>query len=216
MIKLSNISFKYHDSDRPTLTDLNFQLIPGEFITLAGLNGSGKSTLAKLLNGEIMPNKGSVEIDGLFSTNANDILSIRKKVGHVFQNPDSQIIFSTVEEELVFGATNIGLSKNQISTRINQVLNKVNASHLINEKIFNLSAGQKQLITISSVMIMDPTYYICDESTSMLDNDNKENIFSLLFELKKMYKGILFITNDLDDLSMTDRQLILNDGKLSG
>lgn len=216
MIKLSNITYKYQDSDKQTLSDLNFRLSPGEFVLLTGSNGSGKSTLARMFNGGIIPQKGSVEIDGLLTTNENDILSIRKKVGHVFQNPDSQIIFSTVEEELVFGAANIGLSRNQISTRIHQVLEKVSALNLINEKVFNLSAGQKQLITISSVLIMDPKYYIFDESTSMLDSNNKENILNLLIELKKNQRGILYISNDSFDMSVPDRSLVLKDGKLGG
>lgn len=215
MIKLSNVTFRYRNSSKPILSDLNFRLNQGEFVSLTGLNGSGKTTFAKLFNSEIIPDKGLVEIDGLSTTNINNSFSIRKTAGHVFQNPDSQIIFSTVEEELVFGCANIGFSREQISAKINQVLEKVNIKHLMNEKTLNLSAGQKQLIAFSSVLIMDPKYYICDESTSMLDTDNKENILNILLEFKNREKGILYITSDSDKPNIADRYLILKDGKLS-
>ena len=178
-------------------------------IGIIGSNGSGKSTFSKLLNGLIIPLIGEVEVDGL--NTLKNAKEIRKKVGFVFQNPDNQIVFPTVEEDLAFGLKNLSLSKEETEERINKILFKFNLKHLKNSFTYKLSGGEKQLLAIAGILIMNPKYIIFDEPTSSLDLKNKLKIYKLINNLKQ---NIIVISHDLDFLLNFDRVIVFDKGKV--
>ncbi len=178
-------------------------------IGIIGSNGSGKSTFARLINGLQLPSKGKVNIDHL-STCTNG-KAIRRKVGFIFQNPDHQIIFPIVEEDIAFGLKNIGYKNEEMGQMIDALLTTYGVSHLRYRRTHLLSGGEKQFIAILSVLAMNPAYIVLDEPTTLLDLKNKRKILQLIDELTQT---IIFVTHDLDLLTHFDRVLVFEQGCL--
>lgn len=211
MIKVENVSFKYKNSEYKVLDKLNFSVNDGEIIAIVGENGSGKSTIGKIIAGILKLNEGKIIIDDLdISKNYN---SLRQKVGIVFQNPENQIIFNNIYDELSFSLK--GLENSEIENRINTALKQVNMYELKNSDLYTLSLGQKQRIMIAEVLAKNPKYIILDEPTTMIDSQGKEDIYNIIKELKKEGFTIICITNLADEMLLADRILILNDGKIA-
>lgn len=142
MIKLENVSFKYNKTDEKNiLENINLEINEGEIISIIGQNGSGKSTFAKLISGLIKPSKGKVSIDELDISNKKNFLEIRKKVGIVFQNPENQIIFNNVYDDICFTINNLKL-KNE-NERIKKALEEVEMLEYINSNTYELSLRAK-------------------------------------------------------------------------
>ncbi|TSJ80801.1 MAG: energy-coupling factor ABC transporter ATP-binding protein [Candidatus Cardinium sp.] len=178
-------------------------------IGIIGSNGSGKSTFARLINGLQLPSEGKVHIDHL-STD-KDGKAIRRKVGFVFQNPDHQIIFPIVEDDMAFGLKNIGYNKEAINQTIDALLNAYGATHLRYRKSHLLSGGEKQLLAILAVLVMQPAYIVFDEPTTLLDLSNKRKILQMI---AKLDQTIIMVTHDLDLLAHFDRVLVFEQGCL--
>ncbi|SUB59027.1 Biotin transport ATP-binding protein BioM [Phocoenobacter uteri] len=206
MIEINNIS--HHFGTREVLKNINLT-INEKKVAIIGGNGSGKSTFARMLNGLLIPEQGEILIDGLNTKKEGK--KIRKKVGFVFQNPDNQIVFPTVEEDLAFGMKNLGLSKEIIAQRIDEVLTRHNLLDFKQHATHLLSGGQKQLVAISGVLVMQPDYIVFDEPTTLLDLKNKRIIAELLNTLEQ---HIIVISHDLDLLDHFDRVLVFDDGKI--
>lgn len=206
MIKVNNVSHEF--GNFKVLNNINLNLQEKK-IGIIGDNGSGKSTFARLLNGLLIPTKGKVEVDDLDTSKYGK--DIRRKVGFVFQNPDNQIIFPTVEEDLAFGLKNIGLDKKEIETKIDKVLSLYNLAHLKYHRTHELSGGEKQLLAIASVLIMKPKYIVFDEPTTSLDLRNKQKIFNFISNLQQ---NCIVISHDLDLLSDFDRIIGFEKGKV--
>jgi biotin transport system ATP-binding protein len=186
----------------------NLTLTLGEkSIGIIGKNGSGKSTLAKILCGLIGPSSGELEV--YTSENINSYPSL--DVGIVFQNPDHQIIFGTVEDEIGFGLKNLGYSKSEIKNKITMTLQKFNKSSWIGSSTATLSHGQRQLLCIMSVFAMDPKIIILDEVFSGLDLPTTRALDNYIKELPQM---IIQITHDLSTLEESDRVIWLDHGKI--
>ncbi|MBR0573287.1 MULTISPECIES: energy-coupling factor ABC transporter ATP-binding protein [Pasteurellaceae] len=206
MINIRNVS--HHFGTRQILKNINLT-INEKKVAIIGGNGSGKSTFARLLNGLLIPNKGEVIIDGL--NTQKDSKTIRKKVGFVFQNPDNQIVFPIVEEDLAFGMKNLGLSADIIKTRIDTVLSRHNLLDFKTHPTHLLSGGQKQLIAILGVLVMQPEYIVFDEPTTLLDLRNKKIISDLI---NKLEQNVIVISHDLDLLNNFERIIVFNDGQI--
>ena len=210
MIQIEKVYFKYKNNNTQVLDGLNFNINDGEIIAIVGKNGSGKSTIGKLIAGITKLTKGHIIIDDIdISKNYN---LIRDKVGIVFQNPENQIIFNNIYDELSFCLK--GLDKNEINNRINEALNQVNMNNFKDSDLYSLSLGQKQRIMIAEVLAKKPKYIILDEPTTMIDTQGKEEIYEIIRELKNKGYTIICITNLSDEMLLADRTLILNDGRI--
>lgn len=211
MIQVKNLFFRYEEHF--VLTSINLEIKEGSFTAIIGANGSGKSTLAKHFNALLLPIKGTVLIDGI-DTKRNQ-LEVRKKVGFVFQDFDSQIVYPIVEEDIAFGLENLELPNQEIKKIVNETLEKLNIKKLAKLNVNTLSLGQKQLVALAGVLVMRPRCIIFDEPTTMLDPVNKKNILSTIKELNEKDKlTIIMVTNVLDDLGCAGDIVVLKQGKI--
>lgn len=211
MIKLENVYFKYKNGNS-VLEDMNLEINEGEIISIIGRNGTGKSTILNLISGITKPNKGDIVIDNISTKSKKDFLELRKKVGIVFQNPDNQILFPRVFDDIEFALKNLNLDNKE--ERIDEALNSVNMLNFKVSNTYELSLGQKQRINIASVLAIKPKYIILDEPTTMIDSKEKENIYNCLRKLKKEGYTIIFVTNNVNEILLSDKILILEDKKI--
>lgn len=211
MIEIKNLSYKYKNGNQ-VLESLNFEINDGEMICIIGNNGVGKSTLLKIISGLLKPTKGEVNIDGLDAYNRRNLKEIRKKVGIVFQNPDNQILFNNVYDEMEFSLKNLNIEKKEI--RIKEALNKVKMETYINADTFKLSLGQKQRISIASCLAIKPKYLLLDEPTAMIDSCGRMHIYEIIKNLKNNKQTVVFTTNNMNEILMADRVIVLENGKI--
>lgn len=211
MIKVENVSFRYKDSDL-VLNNLNFNVYEGEILAIVGKNGSGKSTIGKLMAGITKLRNGNIWIDDIDISKRKNQEEIRNKVGIVFQNPDNQIIFNDIDDEVAFSLKN--LDKTEIEKRIQEALEKVEMANFREKDLYTLSLGQKQRIMIAEILAKNPKYIILDEPTTMIDSLGKEKIYKIIKGLKKQGYTIICITNLADEILLADRVLILENGKI--
>lgn len=182
---------------------------------MLGRNGSGKSTLARLLNALLLPSEGEVLVLSKSAANEEDLWFIRKRVGMIFQNPDNQIIGTTVEEDIAFGPENLGVKQQEIKNRVTQALTDVGILDLRERAPHMLSGGQKQKVGIAAVLAMHPMCIIMDESTSMLDPLGREELLQVVSELnQKENITIINITHHMEEATLANRVIIINDGKI--
>ena len=213
MIKVEHLSFAY--DEKKVLTDVHFTVEKGQFVALIGHNGSGKSTLAKLLAGLMEVKEGTIQIDGI-PLNPHTIQQLRPKLGIVFQNPDNQFIGATVADDVAFGLENRRVPHQEMQQEIDRVTKQVGMHGFLHQEPSNLSGGQKQRVAIAGILAMHPDIMIFDEATAMLDPEGKAEIHQTLLTLRQQYPSltILLITHDLEEASLADEVLVLNQGKL--
>ena len=203
----------------PALKSLNLSVKQGEYISVLGHNGSGKSTLAKLLNLILIPTSGKIFIDGKDVSDAelseDDVFEVRKKIGMVFQNPDNQIVATVVEEDVAFGAENLGLPREEIRRRVVSALNVVGMQDHARHAPHKLSGGQKQRVAIAGVIAMRPQVIIFDESTAMLDPIGRKSVMDIMEKLNRE-EGItvINITHYMEEAARADRVIVINDGEM--
>ena len=216
MIEIEKLNYNYK-SNNFELKNINLKINDGEFVCIIGKNGSGKSTFSKLVAGLTNFKSGTILINNIDLKNirkAKTSIEIRKNVGIVFQNPETQILFDKVFDDMAFGLQNLGFSNKQIKEKIEMALKKVNMLDFINSKTDELSLGQKQRIAIASVLAIEPKILILDEPTTMLDPLNKNAIYKSLQKLHKNGTTIIYITNNIDEILLSDRILVLENGEL--
>lgn len=206
MIEIDTVRLAY--GDRTVLRDISLSLTERR-IGIIGANGSGKSSFARLLNGLVLPTSGTVKVDGLDTRSRGK--EVRRKVGFVFQNPDNQIVFPTVAEDLAFGMKNLGLAKDEIARRTDAILARYDLSDLRDHPAHLLSGGQKQLLAISGVLVMDPAYLVLDEPTTLLDLRNTRRIAAAIAALEQT---VILATHDLDLLTDFDRVLVFDEARI--
>ncbi|WP_017347597.1 energy-coupling factor ABC transporter ATP-binding protein [Pantoea sp. A4] len=206
MIEIKDVSHSF--GERNVLRNLSLN-IDEKRVGIVGSNGCGKSTFVRLLNGLLVPQQGDVVVDGLNTRKAGK--AVRRKVGFVFQNPDNQIVLPLVEEDLAFGMKNLGLSKAVIEQRIEAVLARYDMQDFRQHPAHLLSGGQKQLMAISGVLVMEPDYIVFDEPTTLLDLRNKRRIAQAIDELDQ--KAIV-VSHDLEFLQHFDRVLVFEQGQV--
>jgi len=190
LLEVKNLTVKR--GNKTVLKNFNLSLGWGEKLILAGANGVGKTTLAETILGFI-PFEGEIIFDGKPIKEKNDFKELRRRVGYVFQNPDDQLFMPTVREELAFGPENLGLPAEEIERRIERVALKLGIKSLLDKPVFELSYGQKRLVSIACVLTMEPPLLILDEPTNGLDRENWERVLSFL---EKTPNAVLVITHD--------------------
>ncbi|MGO4890147.1 energy-coupling factor ABC transporter ATP-binding protein [Anaerobacillus sp. MEB173] len=215
LIKVANLSFQYDEGDEWALQGINLSVYKGEWLAIVGHNGSGKSTLAKLLNGLLLPQHGSVVVEGFRTTEMDELWEIRRRVGVVFQNPDNQLVATTVRDDIAFGLENLGIEREEMKQRIQDSVSKVNMEGFLDHEPHRLSGGQKQRVAIAGILAMQPSIMILDEATSMLDPMGCKEVISTVERLNHE-EGItlLSITHDLEEAIRADRIIVLNQGEI--
>lgn len=215
LIEIQNVSYAYEDAAAKALNNVSLTINDGEFVAVVGHNGSGKSTLAKHLNALLLPTEGIVLVDGMDTADEADTLSIRQRVGMVFQNPDNQLVTTIVEEDVAFGPENIGVPGNEIRTRVDRALAAVGMEKYAHSAPNMLSGGQKQRIAIAGMLAMQPKVLVLDEATAMLDPKGRRDIIDLVTKLHKE-NGItvVMITQYMEEAIGADRVAVMSGGEL--
>ena len=215
MIEIKNLKFKYHQ-DQPSyiLDDVSFHVKRGEWLSVVGHNGSGKSTTARLIDGLLVAEFGQIIVDGQELTEEN-VWDIRDKIGMVFQNPDNQFVGATVEDDVAFGLENKGLPYKEMVSRVQEALSFVGMMDFKDREPARLSGGQKQRVAIAGIIAMRPSILILDEATSMLDPEGRQELIQYIEDIRQQYgMTVLSITHDLDEVAMSNRVLVLKQGKV--
>ena len=199
MIELNDISFSYYQDD--VLNHFSLNIKEGESIAICGDNGSGKSTLLKLINGLIFSKTGYYKFDGVEITEKQMEISeyskeFHQRIGFVWQNPDTQLFCSSVEEELAFGPVQMGLPEDEIHKRVNDTLELLDLTKLRNRPPYYLSGGEKKKTAIASILTMNPSVWTLDEPLSSLDKKTREWLIEFLQALKKAGKTIIFSSHE--------------------
>lgn len=216
IIKINNLSFKYNENEQYVLKNLSLSIKEGEWVSIVGHNGSGKSTLAKFLNGLLSPKDPDVVlINGVDTIEDDNIWEVRKKVGIVFQNPDNQMVATTVRDDVAFGLENIGVPRKEMLNAIEWALKKVKMEAFVNYEPHRLSGGQKQRVAIAGILAMRPSILVLDEATSMLDPIGRKEVLNTVWELSNN-EGITIIniTHDLDETLFSNKILVMNKGQI--
>ena len=223
MIKAEHIKYDYIRRDEEenvvaietAVNDVSFHVRPGEFVAILGHNGSGKSTLAKHINALLVPEEGTVYVDDIDTSDGEMIWEIRQRVGMVFQNPDNQIVYNVVEEDVGFGPENLGVPTKQIWKRVEDALRKVGMFHVRKESPNNLSGGQKQRVAIAGILAMKPKCIVLDESTAMLDPVGRREVLQAVKELnEKEHITVLWITHYMEEVVEADKVIVMNKGEI--
>ena len=220
MINVEHLAYTYPGvDDTPGVAvfeDMNLAIEAGTFVAILGSNGCGKSTLAKHFNSILLPTGGKVWVCGLDTADEDQLMSVRRSVGMVFQNPDNQIVANVVEEDVAFGPENLGVASPEIRRRVDQALKQVGMSHYALHAPHLLSGGQKQRIAIAGVIAMQPKCIVLDEPTAMLDPRGRKEVVDTISRLNKE-KGItvVLITHHMDEAAQADRVVVLHKGKVT-
>lgn len=199
MIKLEHICYAYHDIT--ALDDINLKIEDGLCYVIMGNNGCGKSTLLKIINGLLYPNSGSYELDGVKITKKllddnQASKAFHQKIGFIFQNADAQLFCPNVNEEIAFGPSQMGLTKEEVSQRVNDVCDLLEIQHLRNRSPYELSGGEKRKVTIACILSMNPSILVLDEPIASLDKKSQDFLTNLILELKKTSKTMIITTHD--------------------
>jgi len=216
IIRAENLRHIYKTSagENLALDGLNFSIADGEFVAIIGTNGSGKSTLAKHFNALLIPTGGKIFVDNLDTSDEKNLWQIRRNVGMVFQNPDSEIVAAIVEDDVAFGLENLGIAPEKIRQRVDLALGDVNMSDYKKFAPSKLSGGQKQRIAIAGVIAMRTKIIVLDEPTAMLDPQGRREILQLLRRLHAQGLTIILITHFMEEAAQAQRVLVMEHGKI--
>lgn len=198
----------HHYGERAVLSDVDLTLTERR-VALVGANGSGKSTLARMINGLVLPAYGRVRVLGLDPAKQGN--AVRRRVGFVFTNPDSQIVMPTAGEDVAFSLRRSGLSTRQRAERAEEVLAEYGLAGYAEHPAHQLSGGQKQLLALCAMLVLEPDVLVCDEPTTLLDLRNKRRFAELLARLEQQ---VVLVTHDLDLLGGFDRVVVLDEGRV--
>jgi len=213
IIKVEDVWFAYNEKV-VALKGVNMTVYPGELIALIGQNGGGKTTLAKHLNGLLKPKKGRVLVKGM-DTRTTPTHEIVKVVGYVFQNPSHQLFASTVYEEVAYGPRNLGYEGEELERRVKWALSMVGLEGLENENPYDLDYGKMKLLTVASVISMDPEVFVLDEPTTGQDHRGRKILADLCLKLNEEGKTVIVITHDMRFVAeVAKRTILIADGRI--
>ncbi|NJD02145.1 MAG: energy-coupling factor transporter ATPase [Ruminiclostridium sp.] len=221
IISINDASYIYkaHDEDRQDVTavsGIDLSIEKGEFLVILGRNGSGKSTLARLMNALLLPDHGTVFVNGFDTSDEKLIWEIRRSTGMVFQNPDNQIVGTIVEEDVAFGPENLGVPSEEIRRRVDEALDTVGMADYKKHAPHLLSGGQKQRVAIAGILTMRPECIVLDEATAMLDPVGRKEVMRVLKKLNAD-EGItiILITHNMDEAASASRVAVMEKGNLA-
>ncbi len=223
IIDVSKLVFEYIRRDdegnvegiTTAIDHVDMEIKQGDFVAVLGHNGSGKSTLAKHLNAILYPSEGTVWVDGKDTQVEENLISIRKNAGMVFQNPDNQIIGQIVEEDVGFGPENLGVETSRIWERVEESLKAVGMYQFRKKSPNRLSGGQKQRVSIAGVLAMHPKCIILDEPTAMLDPSGRKEVIRAVRALNDV-EGItvILITHYMEEVIYADKVYVMDKGRV--
>lgn len=215
IIEVKNLSYRYdHKSEDYILKDVSFHVKQGEWLSIVGHNGSGKSTTVRLIDGLLEAESGDIIISGDKLT-ADNVWEKRRQIGMVFQNPDNQFVGATVEDDVAFGLENQGMDYPMMVKRVHEALELVGMQNFKEREPARLSGGQKQRVAIAGVVALQPDIIILDEATSMLDPEGRLELIRTVKKIKdKNHLTVISITHDLDEISLSDRVLLMKNGQV--
>ncbi len=222
LIKFNNVTFAYTSDEEeenavttPVLVGFSLEIPRGQFIAILGHNGSGKSTAAKMMNSLLVPQAGTVTVDGIPTDDENRVIDIRRKVGMVFQNPDNQLVATIVEDDVAFGPENLGVPPTEIRKRVDDALKAVGMYEFKDREPHKLSGGQKQRVAIAGIIAMQTDCIVMDEPTAMLDPRGRKEVMNTIKMLKEQLGiTVVLITHYMDEAVQADRVVVMNDGKI--
>ena len=215
IIQVENIEYTYPGETEPALRGVSLEIEQGTFTAVLGHNGSGKSTLAKHFNGILTPTSGRVLVDGLDTSDENNLLAVRGTVGMVFQNPDNQIVANVVEDDVAFAPENLGVEPQEIRRRVDEALKQVGMYKYRTHAPHLLSGGQKQRVAIAGVIAMRPKCIVLDEPTAMLDPSGRREVVSTALKLcREQGITVVLITHHMDECIDADRLIVMSDGRV--
>ncbi|MCX8117621.1 MAG: energy-coupling factor ABC transporter ATP-binding protein [Desulfobacterota bacterium] len=212
MIQVKNLHYRYGDGTY-ALRGINLSIETGEFLLICGPNGSGKTTLLRLLSGLIEPSEGSILING-FDTK-KDPLKARQSVGLLFQDPESQIVGETVQEDVAFGPENLGLSREEIDRRVFWALKKMGLEPLAGKPCYLLSGGEKRRLALAGVMAMQPDILLFDEPFANLDYPGVQEALRGMIQLHQEGHTLVVTTHEVEKvIAHVDRVVVLQGGRI--
>ena len=200
MIKVQDVRFRY-DPEQPkyAVDGVSLNIRRGEFVAVLGANGCGKSTLAKHFNAILLPEAGTVLVEGMDTRNEDHLYDVRQKVGMVFQNPDNQIVATIVEEDVAFAPENLGVPPEEIRTRIDEAMKLAGIYEKREAAPYKLSGGQKQRVGIARALATNPEILLADEATSALDPETTTEVLALLKRVNEEFGiTIVLITHQMN------------------
>lgn len=220
LLEFEGVYYRYPDSEDWVLKGINFMAREGEFVLILGPSGCGKSTLARVVNG-LIPNFYGGELKGFISVNGLDPRStptyeLARHVGFVFQNPENQLFFTSVEREIAFGLENLGFPPEEIRARVDRALREYGLWDLRDKSPFELSGGQQQRVALASVMVLEPKILVLDEPTANLDPITAQRVLGLV-KRKALESGVLVlvIEHRLEVvLPFADRVVVMSEGRI--
>lgn len=214
-IKFDDVSYMYSNASNKAISGINTTFKCGEFAVIIGPNGSGKSTLARHMNALLVPFSGVVTVDGMDTRNPVSVRDIRRRVGFVFQDPDNQLVGTTVEEDIAFGPENLGKDSSSIRESVGLSLELVGLSGLTKRPVHSLSGGQKQQLAIAGALAMKTECLVLDEPTSMIGPVGKRTIISLLKSIRKdLSMTVILVTHFMEEAVFADRVLVMEKGQI--
>lgn len=210
VIEADNVDYRYPDGYR-AIKDVSFYVRKGEKLGIIGANGAGKSTMLKLLTGILTAENGKITVKDIL-LNKKNLKEIRKKVGFVFQESDNQLFMNTVYDDIAFGLRSSKKDEEHIKLKIDDILEKFQIERLRDKQIYKLSGGEKKVVAIAGIIVMNPEIILMDEVTASLDPKSRRTVINLIKDLKET---IVIASHDLDMiLDVCDRVLVFYDGKI--
>ena len=216
MIQAQQVRFRY-DPESPVyaVDGASLAVRRGGFVAVLGANGCGKSTLAKHFNAILLPESGTVTVEGMNTADEDKLYDIRQKVGMVFQNPDNQIVATVVEEDVAFALENLGVPPAEIRARIDEAMEMAGIFKHRHKAPHKLSGGQKQRVAIAGVIAMRPDCLVLDEATAMLDPRGREKVMATIRHLNRDFGiTVVAITHYMEEAAQADRVLVMSQGKV--
>ena len=220
-IELRDVSYRYPTSPKKNLKNINLTVESGEFIAVIGRNEAGKTTLCNVIRG-FAPHFYNGTVSGSVKVNGKDVLAteigeLSSDVGYVFQNPFNQNsgVKSTVYEEISYGLENLGVSREEIFRRVDEVIDLLGIGHLAGKHPMKLSGGQCQRVALASVIVMEPEVLLIDEPTSQLDPKGTEDVFKIIKMLKDRGKTTILVEHKIDRIAeYADRAILMDQGQI--
>lgn len=216
MIRLTDVTLRYGAARTPALSGVDLAIEAGESVAVVGPSGSGKTSLLRLMNALLVPTSGRVTVDGLATQDPSNVWEVRRRVGLIFQNPDNQLVSTTVERELAFGMENLGLAPSEIRERVEETLVRFRLVGLRHRAPHRLSGGEKQRVAIAAVLAMRPSCVLLDEPTSLLDAAGRRDVWGMLEELRSdSSRTVVHVTQFPEEIGLSSRVLVVFEGRVA-
>ncbi|WP_066378100.1 MULTISPECIES: energy-coupling factor ABC transporter ATP-binding protein [unclassified Anabaena] len=216
LLEFLDVQYSYPGTHKAALQRMTLRIPSGKKCALIGRNGCGKTTLFLLANGLYKPQKGIISWQGQpLQYDRRYLMNLRQKIGLIFQNPEQQLVASTVEEDISYGLCNLGLPKAEIQQRVEQALREFELTELADKPVHHLSLGQKKRVSLADVMVLNPELLLLDEPTAYLDKPQTRNLIASLQKIHASGTTILMASHDLDFVySWADWIFVMDEGKL--